>query len=213
MKPTRISGNLRKADIGTTALPRMAIYAGCSMLTVLFWAYKCGSQLTEMGIVPNQKLPITNTIACKGPTEFAVISLNKKGQFAFSMLEVSPKVKAAAIQAVAYQHGICSDAEQLTELESLPFLAIDINELPRLLSLPYNRRNQLVEFAKFKPVSEDQLIACAVATRQFNRELFKRPITISLRIDTEVKSGKVLQLIDKLQLQGFKQISYQNQIF
>ena len=183
------------------------------MLTVLFWLYKYGSQLTEMGIVPNQRLPITTTIACKGPTEFAVISLNEKGQFAFSVSEVSPKVQAAAIRTVAYQHGINLDAEQLTELESLPFLATDVNELPQLLSLPYNRRSQLMELAKFKPISEDQLVACAVAARQFNRELFKRPITISLRIDTEAKSGKVLQIIDKLQSQGFERMSYQNQFF
>ena len=199
MKPTIISRRLRKADISTSALPKMAIYAGCLMLTVLFWLCKYGSQLTEMGIIPNQRLPITNTVACKGPTEFAVISLNEKGQFAFSVSEVSPKVQTAAIRTVAYQHGINLDAEQLTELESLPFLATDVNELPQLLSLPYNCRSQLVELAKFRPISEDQLIACAVATLKFNRELFKRSITISLRIDTEARSGKVLQIINELQ--------------
>ena len=213
MKPIGISHNVRRSNSGTVNLPIMAVYAGCLMLTVLFWLYKYGSQVTEMGIVPNRKLPITNTIACKGPTEFAVISLSEKGQLAFSVLEVSPKVQAAAIQAVAYQYGISLDAEQLTELESLPFLAVDVNELPRLLSLPYNRRIQLVELAKFKPLSKDQLIACAVAARRFNRELFLRPISISLRIDTEAKSGEVLQLIDELQSQGFKRMHYQNQSF
>jgi hypothetical protein len=139
--------------------------------------------------------------------------LNEKGKLAFSLLEVSPKVQAAAIQSVAYKNGISLDAEQFIKLESLPFLAVDINELPRLLSLPYNRRSQLVELAKFKPISEDQIVACAVAARQFNRTLFQRPITISFRIDTEVKSSKFLRVIDKLQAEGFDRMSYQNQIF
>ena len=211
MKPTRTSRRLRKADIGASALPKMAMYAGCMMLMVLFWVYKYSSQLTEMGIVPSQKLPITNTIACKDSTEFAVISLNAKGQFAFSVSEVSPNIQAAAIQAVAYQRCISLDAKQLKQLESLPFLAIDINELPRLLALPCNRRSQLVDLAKFKSISEEQIIACVVATRHFSKTVFHRPITISLRIDTEANGTIVMRLIEQLQAQGFTGIQYQNQ--
>ena len=211
MKPT--GRYLRKNRIGTIVMPRMAIYASCLMLPVLFWLYHHGSQRTEMGLISNQRLPITHKIACKGPTEFAVISLNEQGQFAFSVLGVSPQVQAAAINAVAYQRGINLNLEQLKQLDSLPFLATDINELPRLLSLPYNRRSHLVELTRFKPISEDQLTACAVATRQFNRELYKRPITISLRIDTEAKSGKILYVISRLQSQGFERMSYQNQLY
>jgi hypothetical protein len=211
MKST--SRYLRETRISTIALPRMAKYASCLLLPVLFWLYHYGSQRTGMGIISSQKSPITHTIACKGPTDFAVISLNEQGQFAFSVLGVSPQIQAAVINAVAYQHGIILNTEQLIELESLPFLSVDINELPRLLSLPYNRRSHLVELARFKPVSEDQLVACAVTTRRFNRELYKRPITISLRIDTEANSGKVLRAIDRLQSQGFERMSYQNQFF
>ena len=166
-----------------------------------------------MGIVHAQKLPVTNTIQCKGGNEFAVVSLDQQGKFAFSVSGVSPQVQAAAIQDVAYQRGISLDSKQRTELQSLPFLTSDIDELPRLLSLPYNRRGQLVELAKFKPLSEAQLIACVVAARQYNKSLFKRPIAISLRIDTEAKSSKVMLLLEKLQAHGFNRISYQNQIF
>ena len=129
----------------------------------------------------------------------------------FRYVGIAPKVQAAAIQAVAYQEGIRLSAQQLIELESLPFLATDVTELPQLLSLPYNRQTQLADLAGFKPISEDQLIACAVAAREFNKKLFKRPITISLRIETEAKSGKTLQVIDKLQSVGFERMSYQNQ--
>ena len=198
MKSTKARCLLNGANIGTAGLPKMAVYASCLMLPVLFWLYHYGSQRTGMGIISNQNLPITHTIACKGPNEFAVISLNEQGQFAFSvLLGVAPKVQAAAIQAVAYQEGIRLSAQQLIELESLPFLATDVTELPQLLSLPYNRQTQLADLAGFKPISEDQLIACAVAAREFNKKLFKRPITISLRIETEAKSGKTLQVIDE----------------
>ena len=211
MKSTKARCLLNGANIGTAGLPKMAVYASCLMLPVLFWLYHYGSQQTRMGIISNQNLPITHTIACKGPNEFAVISLNEQGQFAFSVLGVAPKVQAAAIQAVAYQEGIRLSAQQLIELESLPFLATDVTELPQLLSLPYNRQTQLADLAGFKPISEDQLIACAVAAREFNKKLFKRPITISLRIETEAKSRKTLQVIDKLQSVGFERMSYQNQ--
>ena len=212
MKSTKARYRLNGANVGTAGLPKMAVYANCLMLPVLFWLYHYGSQRTGIGIISNQNLPITHTIACKGPNEFAVISLNEQGQFAFSVLGVAPKVQAAAIQAVAYQEGIHLSAQQLIALESLPFLATDVTELPQLLSLPYNRRTQLVELAKFKPISEHQLIACAVAARKFNKKLFRRPITISLRIETDAKSGKALQLIDELQSAGFERVSYQNQL-
>ena len=213
MKSTQNNWSLRNSNSGNVAMPRMAAYAGFLMLMVPFFLYRYGSQLTDMGIVHAQKLPITHTIACKGPNEFAVISLDQQGKFAFSVSGVSPQVQAAAIQDVAYQRGISLDSKQCTELQSLPFLTSDIDELPHLLSLPSNRRGQLVELAKFKPLSEAQLIACVVAARQYNKSRFKRPIAISLRIDTEAKSSKVMLLLEKLQAHGFNRISYQNQIF
>lgn len=213
MQSTRNSWSLRKRNSGNIALPRMAAFAGFLMLMVPFWLYHYGSQLTKMGIVHAQRLPTTNTIQCKGGDEFAVISITRQGQFAFSVSGVSPQVQAAAIQDVAYQRGVNLTSKQRTELQSLPFLTSDIDELPRLLSLPYNRRGQLVELAKFKPLSEEQLLACVVAARQYNKSLFTRPIAISLRIDDEATSSKVMLLIEKLQAQGFNRISYQNQIF
>ena len=211
MRRVRTSPHLREADTSSIALPRMALYASCLMLPILFFLYNYGSQRTEMGIISSQKLPVTHIIACKGPTEFAVISLNEQGQFAFSVSGVSPQVQTAAIQAVAHQRGISLSTEQLKQLESLPFLATDIDELPKLLSLPYHRRGYLVELARFKPISEVQVVACAVAARQFDKTLFHRPISISLRIETEANSGKVMRLVEQLQARGFTGIHYQNQ--
>ena len=144
MKSTQNNWSLRNSNSGNVAMLRMAAYAGFLMLMVPFFLYHYGSQLTDMGIIHAQKLPITHTIACKGPNEFAVISLDQQGRFAFSVSGVSPQVQATAIQDVAYHRGISVDSKQHTELQSLPFLTSDIDELPRLLSLPSNRRGQSV---------------------------------------------------------------------
>lgn len=202
---------MRSNNEGHVTIPRMAVYASCLLLALPFWLLHYGSQRTNMGIVLAHKLPITHTIACKGTNEFAVISLTQQGKFAFSVLGVSPLVQAAAIRDVASQRGINLDSKQFVELQSLPFLTTDVSEIPGLLSLTLNRRTQLVALAKFKPLNEAQLIACVLAARHYNKALFKRPIAVSLRIDTDAKSGKVMQLIDKLQAQGFEHINYQNQ--
>ena len=144
MKSTQNNWRLRNNNSGNVTMPRMAAYAGFLMLMVPFFLYRYGSQLTDMVIVHAQKSSITHTIACKGPNEFAVIGLDQQGKFTFSVSGVSPQVQAAAIQDVAYHRGISVDSKQRTELQSLLFLTSDIDELPRLLSLPSNRRGQSV---------------------------------------------------------------------
>lgn len=181
------------------------------MLLVLFFLYRYSSQIAEMGLVPNNRLPITQVIECGPEPIYAVISMGQNDNLSFGL--PSNEIQAASIQNVAAQHSIHFSPSQLTELKSLPFLSTAIEQLPQLLSLPHNRRSQLIELAKFKPLSDTQLIDCIIASRDYAQCSYQKSIVISFRCDVEMKTGRMMRLIDELQANGFSRFEYQNQIW
>lgn len=192
------------------SLPTMSIYASCLLLLALFFVYKYGSQVAEMGLVADANLPKTHTIECGPEVIYSVISIDRNDNLSFG-LGSQNEIQTAAIKNVAAHHGITFTPYQLAELKSLPFLAVDVKQLPQLLSLPYNRRIQASTFATFGRLTEGQLEECIIASRDVARRRFQRPIVISLRVDAEAKTGKMMRIIDALQSNHISRFEYQNQ--
>ncbi|GAB3572037.1 hypothetical protein [Hymenobacter daeguensis] len=211
MNSTQAKHALGKSRRSEISLPIMPAYAGCLLILVLFFLFRYGTQMTEMGLVPNSHLPITQTIQCGPEPIYAVISIDRNNNLSFEL--PSNEIQTAAIQNVVAKHGIAFRTSESTELKSLPFLAVAVEQLPQLLSLPYNRRNQLAELAKFKPLCDSQLIECILAARDYAQCAYQRSIVISFRCDTEMKTGRMMHLVDALQANGFSRFEYQNQIW
>jgi hypothetical protein len=193
------------------ALPTMHMYAGSLLLLVLFFLLRYSAQMINMGLVPDSHLPVTRVIQCGPEPIYAVISLDRNSNISFEL--PSNEIQTAAIKRVMAQHGITFDPPLLTQLEHLSFLSTAVEQLPQLLSLPYNRRIQLTELAKFKPLSNTQLIEFMIAARDYAQCTFQRSVVISFRCDIEMKTGRMMHLIDALQTNGFSRFEYQNQIW
>jgi len=193
----------------SVSLPDLAPFAGLIFLIVGFYALTSRFKGPELGVVPNDQLPYSVTHACIPENMEAVVSLGTTNQLSFAVTH--PETQAAAIRQVASRHGITFTPAQSAELKTLSFLRTDVENLPKLLSLPMYQRNRPAELSKLSPLSEQQLLECVVAAKTSAATLTHKPVYISFKVDSEVKTPQIERLIALLQTKGINRFNLQTQ--
>ena len=193
----------------------MAPFAGLIFLLVCFYMltgrFKRTGDWTNTGIITLEQLPAfpSSCYISLDPNGAGgcVISLNTRNQFSFALPGVGQNFQAKIISHVASQHGIKFTNAQLIELQLLPFLACDVEQLPSLLAIPTWERQKLINRGAIGQLSKEQLIECIGATRTLASKLLKWPVFYYLKVHAEAKSTQFFSLTDILQGQGINRFN------
>lgn len=186
----------------------MAPFAGLLFLLLCVCLSSGRLRKPEVGVVTTEQVPSFGGFQCGPPNYAAVISLNLKNQLSFSVPEIDREphhgleIQVKAIQQVAARRGIEFTPSQLATLRTLPFLALDIAQLPRFLSLSAVERSKLLNSQKLNPLTKEQLIECITAAKTSAISSVGIPLHLALKVDAEVKSPQIMHLIDLLQANG-----------
>ena len=178
----------------------MAPFAGLIFLLICFYLLTNQFRQTESN-VRTESLPFSKTHACIPENDEVTISLTHENHLSFAVN--SRKAQAMAIQQVAQRHKINITPEQVLELEKIPCLQTDVENLPRYLALPAYERNRSTHNRQFSPLSEQQLVECVASAKKAVQTLYLKPMYVSLRIDAETKAGNVNHLLELLETNGY----------
>ncbi|MEL5994227.1 biopolymer transporter ExbD [Hymenobacter segetis] len=190
-------------------LPEMAPFAGLIFLLVCFYLLTNQFRQHVASNVRIESLPFSTTRACFPENNEAIVSLTRENQLAFAV--DSREAQTLAIQKVAQQHKISFTVNQLNRLADLPYLATNIENLPRLLSLASDPNHFSHQSQAFPPLSEQQLVECVSSAKSAVQTLYHKPIYLSLRIDAEVTTGHVSRLLERLETSGFHHLRLHTQ--
>jgi biopolymer transport protein ExbD len=152
------------------------------------------------GLVRTEQRPFNIVMYCSPPDNphDAVISLTRQNRLSFSLTN-SQKLQAAAINQVAARHGVKLTSSQRAALETLPFLATDVRQLPAVLALPAAKRDQLIYSGAYNTLSKTQLNECITAAKEVVAKATYTRVYVGLNIDTDTKAAQVMSLIHSLQ--------------
>lgn len=198
------AGRNRKRGI---SLPDMAPFGAVFFFLVLFHLMASRPKLPNYGIVPLEHLAAHTPITCwKGltldGTDGVIISLNAKNQLSFASPVFDKKVQAEIFRRVASLHRVSFTKSQIDSLETLPFLAMDVNKLPSFLNLLPAERQQILQSGKYNSLDSLQLSECIKTSQDMARENHEYGPWIYLKIDSAVKMPQVERLIAMVNAQG-----------
>ena len=191
------------------SLPDMAPFAGLIFLLVCFYLLTTHFRHPVASNVRIESLPFSTTHACLPENNETIVSLTRENQLAFAV--DSRKAQTLAIQKVAQRHKISFTTNQLKQLADLPFLATDVENLPRLLSLTSDPSHRSHQSQALPPLSEQQLVECVASAKSTVQTLYHKPIYLSLRVDAEVTAGRVNRLLERLETSGFHHLRLHTQ--
>lgn len=202
--------------------PDMAPFVCVLLLLVGFSTIITRFRGQETGVVTDAQLPFSSAICWPPDAYESIISLNSSGQLSFAVPDFEKNLYAAPsgiwsgqatiIQRVALRHGIVFTPAQTVQLQTMPFLATDVEQLPWLLSLSCSQRNEFISLGKIKPLSKKQLSECVTACKNFAANTLLRQVYFSLRIDSKTRTSQVMSLIDLLQTDGINRFNLKGQI-
>jgi hypothetical protein len=207
MLPAMSRSSVRSRGI---ALPDMAPFAGLIFLLVCFYLlagqFKQTGDGADTGIVALEQLPAT-PFSCYKPLDpngfgGCVISLNAANHFSFALPGTGQSFQAKVIEQVAIQHGIRFTPPQLAQIQSLPFLACDVEQLPILLTIPAREGQKLIEEGVLGHLSKKELGECIAATRKLAPKLMRWQVYFYLKVHADAKTPHFYDLTDLLQAQG-----------
>jgi len=185
------------------ALPNLGPWAG--ILLLLCFVFMSAGRLADPA--PLIKLPMIHWFpVCKLEENYIlIISIDAKRQ-AYLAIEDSP-LQTAVIRQVAKHHKITFTADQLEQLQKMPFFSQDIQRLPAWLSASGVKRQQ---FPKGIPASSsnDQLSEYVATSISESLALYGRPIHIKFRADESLPAADVKHVMQLLQKQGINYFSF-----
>ncbi|MBF9237798.1 hypothetical protein I2I05_10365 [Hymenobacter sp. BT683] len=187
------------------SLPDMAPFAFVVLLVAFFYMSSSRFRQKEIGIVTLEQLVAHTPITCtKGldSDNVAIISLNTKKQYSFAAPAFDNKIQAEIFRRVASLHQVDFTKSQIGVLETLPFLAVDVKELPAFLNLSLFKRQELLRNGIYQSLDSLQLSECIRTSREVARENHRNGPYVNLMIESAVKMPYVDQLIALVNAQG-----------
>lgn len=195
-------------------MPDMAPFASLIFLAVCFYPLTGSLRGSESGLVAVDRLPGNSAVCWRMPESCcAVIGLNQANQLSFSVPYNYPtkSIQTAAIRQIALQHKIVFTASQMAKLQTLPFLATTVQQLPQFLDLTAIQRHESLRLGTIGPLNEAQLAECLTAAKKLSMTLERRNLQFTLNIDVDTEASKVMHLVDLLQTTGINRFNLATQ--
>ncbi|MGY3090442.1 hypothetical protein ACVWYF_003497 [Hymenobacter sp. UYAg731] len=193
-------------------LPNLAPIACVIFLLITPFILSGRLRMPATAVVSDEQLPFTHWKCCYDREAFgSVIGLSHENRLSFSMPESPKEFQGTVIARVAALHEIRFTPAQITSLEDLPFLATDVQQLPKFLALPDLQREKLTRMGKFGTLSKTQLSECIVAARQVMKE-HHQSYYIGIKIDSETNMSHAFSLTDLLATQNIHRFHLNTQV-
>ncbi|GAA3989283.1 hypothetical protein [Hymenobacter antarcticus] len=185
------------------ALPDLAPIAGVIFLLIIPFILSGQLRMPATAVITDEQLPFSHPKgSCSMRGAFgSIIGLSRENRLSFSMPESPKEFQGIVIARVATLHKMQFTPAQITALENLPFLAADVQQLPRILALPALQRDKLTQTGRIGTLSKAQLAECIVAARQVFKE-HNKSYYIGIKIDSETKMSHAFSLTDLLAIQN-----------
>lgn len=168
-----------------------------SLLLCVFTVFSA-STFSLSPVEPPVQLPYLNRGQPCLPDKGAVaISVDAAGRFYFS--NDTRAVQTATIRQLAARYGVRFTRHQLTELEQLPYLGMDVRQLPAYLVLPLPERRLQRLTGLPHSYHNDQLTACLLLARRTHIEQLSSAPYVVLRADAQTTAADVKQFMHVLQ--------------
>jgi hypothetical protein len=129
-----------------------------------------------------------------------VVGLEANGRTSFATFKA--ELQTATLKSVGRQYGIGFSSASSPCLEKLPFLAVNIEQLPGLLLKQDSGIAALNLDGSSPGLTDEQLLSCVQAARKIALASTRRPAALFLLIDTSTNASKVTRLLHLLQNQG-----------
>lgn len=160
------------------------------------------------GMVEDGQLPFNNAVCWRdGTGSNPVISIDHNNHLSFGIQEfdranpTAGTVRVAVIRRVCANHNIKFTAFQIMKLAKLDWLSMNSEAFPNFLSRA-SQQLKLIKASKAEPINDEQLQEYITAAKMATDAILRRNMSVYLRIDADVKAGKVMLLIDILQEVG-----------
>ncbi|MCC3158349.1 hypothetical protein LJ737_13960 [Hymenobacter sp. 15J16-1T3B] len=185
----------------TFCLPDRSALAATLLAISTAWLACADIYYSDISQPPHVHLPVLNSgvSRCMPDKGSIVISMDAAGRSYFSA--DSRSIQTATIQQLANRHNVHFSAAQQRELAQLPYLGMDVRQLPAYLSLPsYARPQQALSGLPYN-YSNDQLTACVITGRQSNIRLLNSAPYIVLNADSRTQMADIKRFMRTLQRQ------------
>jgi biopolymer transport protein ExbD len=138
----------------------------------------------------------------------AVISLNSKGQVSFALPGFDENFQKAVILQVASLHKVNLTSTQEDAFKDLPYLSMNVQELPVFLNLTSQQKLKLAQQGAYNSLDSIQLTECVKTCRLLAQTMYGRPyLRFYLKIEPAVRAPRVERLISLLKTQGITRFS------
>lgn len=134
-----------------------------------------------------------------------VVGLEASGRTSFATFNAD--LQTATLQSVGRRYGIGFSPASSNYLEKLPFLAVNIEQLPGLLLKPDSGIAALNLDGSYPGLTDEQLLNCVQAARQIALASTQQSAHMFLLIDARTDASKVMRLFHLLGSQGISRFN------
>lgn len=137
----------------------------------------------------------------KLPDKFAItISVDAQARMYFS--HDYRRIQTEAIRQAATSHGVLLTSQQLTALTQLPYLGLDLRQLPTYLALPRYEQRKIQLPGLPNDSLLPQLAECVLLARKLSVQRFGQAPYIFLRMDGRLSAAEAGSVMRVLQQKG-----------
>src|SRR6476661_7293963 len=192
------------------SLPDMAPFAGIVFTVACFYLGTSSFKTPAQALVKLEQQPSSTWVrhGKRGESPLVTIGLNQLNQVSFA---ADRAIQQVVIGQLMRQHGITLNAAQLSRLQDLPYLATDIQKLPKLLALPGWQQQRQFLTGQPNSLTEAQLVQRIATTLALMQSHSYGYLRINLSIDAQVPASLVLRITDLLQAQGINRFYLSSQ--
>ncbi|HEX8658391.1 MAG TPA: hypothetical protein VF690_12685 [Hymenobacter sp.] len=191
----------------------MAPFVSVILFVTAFYMFVGRFKTAETGIVPLERLPANNEIVCYRSltldgSDGVIISLDSTNHYSFSLPASERKLQTKIIKQVGLLHRIRFTGTQLISLNQLPYVPVNVQALPALLSLPAAKRLGAAQRGASSHLDSTQLAEyLRLGKEMAGRSTYYGRLPIYLKIDSSAKIPQVEQLISLLGAQGINRFN------
>jgi biopolymer transport protein ExbD len=147
---------------------------------------------------PRVQPPTSSGSACLPFRTHCIVTISQSGQLYFSTDNAA--LQAAVVTQVAGAHGIQLSARQRQQLQQLPYVGLDIRQMPALLALPtWQERTALLKAGIPQPDQSEQLTEYIETTNRLTSAPDAVPALWIIRADRRVSYCQFRQVARLLQ--------------
>lgn len=197
------------------AVFRQSIHLSCPNLTPLagvFLAINCLFLFTYFSREPRHSLVLLEETPQYCPACFSVpsttsivVGLGTDGHTSFATYDTD--LQTATLELVSRQYSIICSTTCTNRLKKLPFLAVNLEELPNCLVNADSGTTHLAQRSAYPELTDEQLLSCVLTARKLAPTYVEHSANISLLIDARTDASKVMHLLQLFQNQGIGQFN------